>query len=103
MQQHISNCGKVIPHIIDSTKGIKLTCSMSDPNKEYINKKIVNEEEHCQHTKNMKDNYIVVEILNDIILKGLPTTSLASEYDLQTKHCHNVEVFPLNISYKSTN
>ena len=44
--------------------------------------KIVNAEEHCRHTKNMKDNSMVVEILNDIILKGLPTTSLASEFNL---------------------
>ena len=34
----------------------------------------------------MKDNYMVIDILNDIILKGLPMTSIASEHDLQTKH-----------------
>ena len=34
----------------------------------------------------MKDNSMVVEILNDIILKGLPTTSLASEFNLQQEH-----------------
>lgn len=33
-----------------------------------------------------------IEILNDIILKGLPMTSIVSEHDLQTEHGgHNVE------------
>ncbi len=39
----------------------------------------------------MKDSYIVIEILNDIILQGLPRTSVNSEHALQTEHSHNVE------------
>ena len=35
---------------------------------------------------------MVIEILNDVILKGLPMTPIASEHDLQTVHGgHNVE------------
>ena len=51
IQQDIPDCEQVIPNITDVPEGIKIACSMSDSNKECINKKIVNAEEHCQHTK----------------------------------------------------
>ena len=49
MQQNIPNCGKVIPNITDIPEGIKITCPISDPNKECIDNDIVHDEEHCQH------------------------------------------------------
>ena len=39
---------------------------------------------------------MVIEILNDVILQGLPMTSVTSEHALQTEHNHNVE----NLSFK---
>ena len=39
----------------------------------------------------MTDNYMIIEILNDVILQGLPMTSVISEHTLQTEQGHNVE------------
>ena len=39
----------------------------------------------------MKDNYMVIETSNDIILQGLPTTSISYEHALQTEHSHDVK------------
>ena len=39
----------------------------------------------------MKGIYIVIEILNDIILQGLPMTLIASEHALRAEQGHNVE------------
>jgi len=37
------------------------------------------------------DNYMIIEILGDLILQGLPMTSVTSEYALQTEQGHNAE------------
>ena len=44
-----------------------------------------------QHQNNTKDNYMVIEILNDLILQGLHMTSVTCEHALQTETGHNVE------------
>ena len=43
----------------------------------------------------MMDNYMVIEILNDVILQGLPMTSVTSEHVVQTEQGHNVEKLSL--------
>ena len=51
----------------------------------------MDDKQHCQHQKNMMDNYMVIEILDDVILQRLPMASVTSEHALQTEQGHNVE------------
>ena len=91
MQQNIPDCRAAIPNIIDIPEGIRMSCGLSNFSKESVNKELVDDKQPCQHQKNMMDNYMVIEILNDVILQGLPMTSVTSEHALQTEQGHNVE------------
>ena len=81
--------------------GIRKSCGLSNSSKDSINKDLVNDVQHSQHQKHMRDNYMVIEILNDVILQGLPMTSVTSEHSLQTDQGHNVEKLFISISYQS--
>jgi len=70
-----------------------MSCGLSTSRRENIDTYLADDKQHYQNQKNMMDNYMVIEILNDVILQGLPMTSVTSEHALQTKQGHNVEKF----------
>ena len=95
-QQNIPDCGAAITNIIDIPEGITITCGLSNSIKGRVNKELVDDKQHSQHPKNMKNSYMVIEILNDVILQGLPMTSVACEHELQTENGQNIK----RISFK---
>ena len=96
IQQNIPDFRATIANIIHIPEGIKISCGLPNSSNECVNKDQKDDKQICQHQNNMKDNYMVIEILNDVILQGLPMTSVTSEHALQTQHNHNVE----NLSFK---
>ena len=60
-----------------------MSCGLPDSGNECVNKNQEDDKQIFQHQNNMKDNYLVIEILNDVILQGLPMTSVTSEHALQ--------------------
>ena len=98
IQQHIPDYRAAIPNTIDIPDGIRRSCGLSDSSKERVNKDLVDDKQHSQHQKNMKDNYMVIEISIDVVLRGLPMSSVTSKHALQTEHGRNVE----KLSFKRT-
>ena len=70
-----------------------MSCGLSTSRRENIDTYLVDDKQHYQNQRNMMDNYMVIEIMNDIILQGLPMTSVTSEHALQTEQGHNVKKF----------
>ena len=91
MQQNIPESISGIPNILDIPEGITLSCGLSNSSKERQNKVVANEEQHSQQETNVQDCYMINEILNDIILQGLPMATITSEAALQTQTGVNVE------------
>ena len=91
IQQNVPMSISAIPNILDIPEGITLSCGLSKCSKKTDIKDVVNDKKNQQHQKHVQNWHMVIEILNDVILQGLPMTSVTCEYDLQTETGPNVE------------